>query len=244
MVVGTEERTRLQLVISDIYYAMGRGETEGAWHTLMVQALLDLDGSFTPFDKRSLISYETRMVRSSLVRGRFRDVVKRLQPPLRMYTDWLASGRLFPSWETNGMVRLLRLLAVAQRALGQAAAAAALEADLDETEAIVAGIVRGAGIEVPGELLEERGEKEEGAAEMDEDAAAGTESQPECCICLGPVPDGVGLLLVCSDTFHMECLARWKAKCFFEGQPFTCAMCRQPVVAAPVAQEGEGEEEK
>jgi hypothetical protein len=44
----------------------------------------------------------------------------------------------------------------------------------------------------------------------------------------------------------MECLTRWKAKCFFEGQQFTCAMCRQPVVAAPVegAQEGEEEEEK
>lgn len=130
------------------------------------------------------------MAQGSIVDGGFREVVKQLQLPLRMYTDWLASGRLFPSWETKGMVRLLRQVAAAQRALGQAAAAAALEADLDETEAIMAGIVRGAVIEVPGELLEERGE-EEGAAETDEDAV-GTENQPECGICLGPVPCRTG----------------------------------------------------
>ena len=35
VVVGTEERTRLQLVIFDIYEAIRWEETEGGWHTLM-----------------------------------------------------------------------------------------------------------------------------------------------------------------------------------------------------------------
>lgn len=230
-VCNTAMRLRLQLLLADIYQAMGREDQEGGWHLVTAQMMQDLDGSLVKFDQRSSISYETRIVSALVERGAAPGmVVERLQPPPTLYTTTLAGGLLFPKLEFKGIVRLLRLLATAQRATGQAAVAAALEADLDETEAIARALIEGTPIEVPSELLileEEEGDEEE-QEQVGDAATAGDEPGTECSICLGGMPghaDGGGLL-VCSHAFYKECLAVWRAKCVAEQQPFTCAMCQ------------------
>lgn len=224
-------------------------------HVLTAQMLQSLAGPSCLFDRRSRISYETRMVRGEPIRGRHaREAMERLAMPLRRYLECMEGGMLMnPLCEVQGLLRLLRLLVEARRAVGQGAEAELLAEDLDETEALVHEVEKSFVVELPAELLvappgtEDESTMESVAARvaavsMEEKESAereGTDEEevPECVICLSKLPDleyGAGLKLACSHTYHWECLARWKGHCFMTRQPFVCGVCRRPAVVLGV----------